>query len=421
MNAFNDELPARKHLPSTGALLMMPLTQFSGRGTMRANPKTNLFWKGCLIFGTWTSLALVGAGSRYVRALASGSRASFVELVKPFLHEYWIWAVLTPLVLFVARLLPFTKGRRLMSAFGHCLGCLLFCVFHVVIIHVLRLNEFLPLGFHGPALVGGFIVNFYSDIWMYWPIVGLWNLVEYYRKFRERETRAAQLETQLARAELNALRNQLHPHFLFNTLNSISALIQDDPEAAEDMLSDLSDMLRTTLDGSNQLEIPLAQELEMLAAYLRIQSRRFSDKLLVRINADLETRIALVPTLILQPIVENAVRHGIAPLSRPGLVEVRAFRAGDRLTLVISDDGQGLPASYTEGIGLTNTRERLRQHYGERQKLQIESTYAHGVCVLIEIPFREAEHSPNGEESENPRDDRRRRTVGASSTSVVDR
>ncbi|HWQ33599.1 MAG TPA: histidine kinase [Blastocatellia bacterium] len=245
----------------------------------------------------------------------------------------------------------------------------------------------------------------------YWSILGAGYAFEYYRRFREQQLQAAQLEAQLAQAQLEALKMQLHPHFLFNTLHAISALMEDDVRAARRMIARLSELLRLTLENAGRQEVPLSEELDALRRYLEIEQIRFQDRLKVRMQIDPALLEAAVPNLILQPIVENAIRHGIAPSSTAGLIEISAQRNADRLELQVRDDGPGLArksGQFREGIGLANTRARLRQLYGETDRLEIASAEGGGVIVKITIPFQkkpaanehEAARMKNGSESE---------------------
>jgi hypothetical protein len=212
------------------------------------------------------------------------------------------------------------------------------------------------------------------------------------RTLQERELRASQLEAQLAEARLAALKAQLQPHFLFNTLNSIAALVHADPEAAERMIVLLSDLLRTTLASTGEQEIPLRRELEVLERYLEIERMRFPDRLGVLVEPGEGTLDALVPNLILQPLVENAIRHGIAPRLAPGTVTVRSRRAGEALEVEVADDGVGLGASRDAdgrpAVGLANTRERLRQLYGDAAALDLAANPGGGLAARLRLPFK---------------------------------
>ena len=206
------------------------------------------------------------------------------------------------------------------------------------------------------------------------------------RATEERE----QLEARLARAQLQSLRLQLHPHFLFNTLNTINALIGTDRHAAERVVSGLSELLRMSLSSASEQEISLAKELELLAHYIEIQQIRFQDRLTVSFRIDPDARYALVPNLMLQPLVENAIRHGIAPRAAPGHVVVTAARQGGRLELSVVDDGVGESprVEHRDGVGLGNTRARLLSLYGSDHRFEAGSASTGGFVVRIEIPFR---------------------------------
>jgi signal transduction histidine kinase len=213
---------------------------------------------------------------------------------------------------------------------------------------------------------------------------------DYSRAAQER----AQLEAQLSRAQFESLKLQLHPHFLFNALNTITALINADAPAAERVVSELSDLLRLSLRSAPEPEVPLERELEVLEHYIGIQRVRFKDRLTVTFDVEPAARRALVPNLILQPLVENAIRHGIAPRAAPGRVAIAAHRAGppgaapDRLELRVRDDGVGAPCGVREGIGLGNARARLRSLYGSAHHFEAGSPPGGGFLVTIGIPLR---------------------------------
>ena len=391
---------------------MLPL-RYHDQGAVKT-----LWGKIAIVFGAWTGLGLVFYASLAVRHWTTGLPASLDGALRSILLDHWIWAALTPAVFFLARRFPFTRQHLARPFVAHWGFCVLASLAHVTLAQILYLPATALARFHGPMILGRFVAEFYWDIWMYWPLVGIWNVLEYERQYHERARRAAQLESQLAQAQLETLRNQLQPHFLFNPLNSISALVHDEPEGAEDMLADLSSMLRASLDANQQQEIPLAQELELLDAYLRIQRRRFEDRLRVSVEPAAGTLDALVPTLLLQPLVENAIRHGITPLARPGTLQVSARRQGYDLLVTVADDGAGLPAGYTEGIGLANTRQRLQQLYGGAQSLDIRCQG--GTTVTVTLPFRPApQGEPSSHEDSNP--DRGRRTASPQADSITAR
>jgi LytS/YehU family sensor histidine kinase len=228
------------------------------------------------------------------------------------------------------------------------------------------------------VLVTGFANNFFP----YWMLVGVGHAIVYARRIRERDE-------QLARAELHALKLQLQPHFLFNTLNTISTYVRADPNIAQRMITRLSDLLRRVLDSEGVEEVTLREELELVGAYLDIEQVRFEDRLRVEWRIDPEALCACVPHLVLQPIVENAIRHGIAPQSREGRLQIDARRRDSSLELAVRDNGAGMCTSNgSGGRGLANTRDRLRQLYGDRQSVRVVTPPDGGCTVELTVPFR---------------------------------
>ena len=231
--------------------------------------------------------------------------------------------------------------------------------------------------------------KFVQESIAFWVLLAIVHAIEYHRRDREREVHTAKLEAELASARLDALTAQLQPHFLFNTLNSISTLMRRDVDAAEEMLLHLGDLLRRTLAQRERHEVTLGEELEVLRHYLDIMKIRFQDRLVVRIDVAPGIDDALVPNLVLQPLAENAIRHGIARKPGAGLLELTARRAGDALEVSIRDDGEG-SAGTPGGIGLTNTRRRLHELYGDAQSLELEPLAGGGMRVTLRIPLRVA-------------------------------
>jgi LytS/YehU family sensor histidine kinase len=219
-------------------------------------------------------------------------------------------------------------------------------------------------------------------------LVGTGAALRYRDQVRARDLRASQLEAQLAQSQLQLLRSQLHPHFLFNTLHAISTLMHRDVEAADKMMSKLSELLRRSLDTAARHQVPLAEELEFLAPYLEIEQARFSDRLRVELDIDAAAREALVPALLLQPLIENAIRHGIAPRRGPGRVTLRAVRERDRLALEVCDDGVGPPLVLAEGIGLGNIRQRLARLHGDDFAMTAGARDPVGFAVRLSLPYQ---------------------------------
>jgi two-component system, LytTR family, sensor kinase len=244
-------------------------------------------------------------------------------------------------------------------------------------------------------------VKFYVYLMIYGVIVGVGHFLHYYRKYRDRELAASLLQTRLAQTQLQVLRMQLHPHFLFNTLNAISALIHKDVRLADRMISRLGELLRATLDDPGQ-EVSLRRELEFLTPYLEIEQARLGPRLGVRLEIDDELLDARLPYLVLQPLVENAIRHGLAPRPGAGRLVVRVRRDRKHLVLEVADNGQGVrfDHSFREGIGLSNTRARLHALYGDDQSLTLRPASGGGLVVTVMLPYREEAAPADGGEAQ---------------------
>ena len=227
---------------------------------------------------------------------------------------------------------------------------------------------------------------------IFWGLVGVAHALRFYERSKDRERREVELESRLAQARLQALRMQINPHFLFNTLNSIASLVSEDARAAEAMIEALSDFLRLTLNASDQQEVAVREELQFLDRYLHIEQTRFGPRLSIEKQIESAALDAIVPILILQPLVENAVKHGIESQLAPGIIRIAVERAGDRLRLEVTDSGRGLTAApegrLQEGVGLSNTRSRLQELYGERGTLELRPGKAGGFSAEIRLPWR---------------------------------
>jgi LytS/YehU family sensor histidine kinase len=250
--------------------------------------------------------------------------------------------------------------------------------------------------------MGRFVVgNFSEGIGIYLLIALTSYAFSYYRQYREGQLRTLQLEAQLSHAQLQALKMQLQPHFLFNTLHSISALLNKDAEAARKMFTRLGDFLRLSLENSGSQEVTLQQEMEFLTCYLEIERIRFQNRLVTRMDVAQPTLAAKVPNLILQPIVENAIRHGIAPRSTPGLIEIEAKQRNGTLRIQVRDNGPGLSKHRTsdilfkKGLGLANTETRLERLYGAAHLFDLSNNPDGGLIVTLEIPFHKDGAAPS--------------------------
>ena len=371
-----------------------------------------------LIFGAWTAFALVAIVNVYLVRSKLGMTGDIWKTAAEIVLESWVYAALTPPVLYVAHRFPFTAKDWPKTVVIHFFCYLAFSWAAVGLDELLKVPMMLPKQFQGSTVWFRFLHTFYDSLWMYVPLIALSAAYEYYARFTEGDKRAAQLEAQLTRAELEALRNQLHPHFLFNTLNSIASLMHEDVQGADDMIADLSYMLRAYLRDTNEQEISLRQELDLLETYLRIQKRRFEDQLSYTIDVAETLYNAAVPTLLLQPFVENAILHGIAPRCSPGHVTVSARQHGGHLLLIVADDGVGFTPSGNVGIGVGNSRSRLKQLYGEDQSVELVSAPGQGTTVTVKLPFQFILPDAGSMIDEDPNLDRGRRTSGKTTNTV---
>ncbi len=315
---------------------------------------------------------------------------------------YWYaWALLAPVVLYLARKFPFERGRWAKSLPVHLVAVVVITVAHIGIQEALR--YWLAHAFWSSPMKDyswwsqvkkTYFSSFDWEMATYWAILVAGHAMSYYGQAHDRALKASRLETQLAEAQLQALQRQLHPHFLFNTLNAISALMHRDVEAADQMLSRLSDLLRMALDQRGSQEVALKDELEFLQKYLEIEQTRFGERLSVDFAIEPQTLDAQVPNLILQPLVENSVRHAVAVRIEPGHIAVRARRVGDRLEMTVRDNGPGMPPgrlATSNGVGLANTRSRLERLYGASQHLTFAEPPGGGLTVTVSLPFRAEE------------------------------
>jgi two-component system, LytTR family, sensor kinase len=242
-----------------------------------------------------------------------------------------------------------------------------------------------------------YLTNLDFTLMTYTTVLGLSYALHYSRESQARAVKEAQLETRLVEAKLRTLQAELQPHFLFNTLHAISSLVHTNPDGADRMISRLSDLLRLTFDRSGASRVSLQEELEFLQKYLEIEQTRFQDRLTVRFDVDPDTLDAEVPRLILQPLVENAIKHGVSPKPGAGLVQISTRRQGQKLWIEISDNGVGLSAGararLRSGVGLSNTRDRLEVLYGADHRIQF-SDETKGLAVSLEIPFKQAAAPP---------------------------
>jgi len=333
----------------------------------------------------------------WLRVLEDGptSTRGLLPLLVLNLVYWYVPALLAPTIMAVALRYPPGRVRWLKQVLVHVTGVLIYSVVHIAVLLAARWMLFREAR---PDI----FPTFWNYAWWtylrqldwllmtYLFLVGLAHALAYRRESELRALDAAHLETRLVEAQLQALQRQLHPHFLFNTLNTISGLMRTNLNAADQMIDRLGDLLRMTLHTSGTQEVALKRELDVLQKYLEIEQTRFGPRLRVTIDIDPETLDAQVPNLLLQPLVENAVRHGIVPHLRPGWIAIQAAREGARLKIEISDSGAGLPPerlmALNRGVGLDNTRARLEHLYPSAHEFSF-ANLDNGFCVTVSIPF----------------------------------
>jgi anti-sigma regulatory factor (Ser/Thr protein kinase) len=354
------------------------------------------------IVAVWAVLGVIYAAPIYIEVRAEQHGHMAWRIFSWGILTWLAWAPLTPAIVWLARQYSLVGEAWKRNLIVHLPAFLFFSVLHSAVATAVTLwiKPFDNMGdspkTFWPRFVSRVPGSFGSDLLIYGGVVGIFYAIDYYRKYREREFQASRLEAQLAQAQLDSLRMQLHPHFLFNTLNSIVGLVRDNKNgAAVNMLVGLSDLLRHTLEYSSRHEVELREEINFIKLYLSIQEIRFSDRLRIELDIDPRTTKALVPNLILQPLTENALRHGIARSANSGLVGISSAVTNGHLRLTVYDEGAGLPDDWqlkgSAGIGLANTIARLQQLYDDDQQFDIRNRDGGGVEVVIVMPFKNSE------------------------------
>lgn len=347
----------------------------------------------------WTFLLLLFATQNHVTFQLAGRPLTWLEHVQRELPGWGIWALLAPFAFAVAQRFPVLGRHRLRNLLLHAPMALLFLMLHATLytglLHLVPLRPDIMMStLSYTDLVAAIMqANFAFFLLIYGGIITAFHVLEYQRVLQARELQASILQTRLANAQLDLLRMQIQPHFLFNTLHSVSALMARDVQSARRMITNLSDLLRLSIDRDDVHEVPLQEELTFLGRYVEIQEMRFGDRLRVTYDIAPETQNLLVPQLLLQPLVENALQHGIAKHARAGCVRIQARRAEGTLCVSVQDDGPGSGEnSYgvlSEGVGLSNTRARLEKLYGAAHQLIAGNAPEGGFRVLIHLPARQ--------------------------------
>lgn len=356
------------------------------RATTTITRRRTAFW--ATVFVVWTLLALISTAQAALFLGHTGREIDWIRLLVPRLLDWYTCALFTPLLLWLVRRFPIMRGERLRNIPPLMLAS--------AGIALAKFALFLPVGrrFAPQEQISfGQLVstNLLMEITVFWSVIGILHAVEYYRRYEERARDAVEIRAELVDAQLRALRSQLHPHFLFNTINSVIALMRRDPHTAEMMLKGFADLLRATLQDWAPHETTVREETALLERFLDIARMRFGSRLQAVVETTPEVQGAMLPNFILQPLVENALEHGVERRAGPGRVVIRAFEQGDWLTVTVYNDG-GNPLMPTSsrarsGIGLRNSRERLERLYRDRQSLSLERLEEGGTMVTLVVPL----------------------------------
>lgn len=345
-----------------------------------------------IIFGIWLVAGILYAAQSYYYRSSIGQAVSWSGILMNDASYFVLWFCFTPWLLWVGRRFYVDRTQGLARIATQVVLAIATAIIHRALYDLI----FMPLRqtperpFTWARFYYSVIGSFDYGVLVYGVAILVIHAIAYHHRFQQEQVRNSQLQAELATAQLQALRMQLHPHFLFNTLNTIAVLIKQDANKALHMVELLGDLLRQALKNQQEQEIPLQQELEFLQHYLQIEAIRFGDRLQVHMHTDPETLTARVPRLILQPLAENAIRHGLAKHRRAGVIKISALRQNGELQLRVSDNGEGPNAGHgKDGIGLSNTRARLQTLYGEHGRFELAPGENGGAVATIVIPFAE--------------------------------
>lgn len=355
-------------------------------------PLSKTFWLRALAaFAFWTLLGGAFGVQFHFASEQIGNPVPWTRALVYSLSDWYTFALLSIPVVWLANRLPIERPRRAAAITVHLLASIVFSLTYGALRSGLALVQSSGNVTFFATFTALLVKSWHFNILVYWVIGAVTHTFSYYRELRARELRTTELEMHLTEARLQALQMQLNPHFLFNTLHAISALMHQDVDAADRMLVRLSELLRRALDNSGTQEVTLRQELEFLRSYAEIEQTRFGNRLKIEMKIAPETLDAFVPNLVLQPLVENAIKHGIEPSARANLIHVSAERRDQTLSLTVRDNGRGAKnGTIKDGVGLANTRARLQQLYGSTQTFHAANADGGGFQVNVTIPFRTA-------------------------------
>ncbi|WP_223295331.1 sensor histidine kinase [Granulicella mallensis] len=338
----------------------------------------------------WLGFGILAASQAVFSMKSEGMHHAWIRLFLITSVAWFPWALVTPLISRLARLFPLARAWPIHLVFCVTIGAA-YSAWNAWLEVLFNPYAYATLPRFAPAFTGHFFNEIVSALVLYGAILAVSSVIDSRDRLHAQQTETARLNEQLSLAQLDALRRQIEPHFLFNTLNSIAALVREHRNSdAIDMVAGLSDLLRRSLDTAPLQQVSLHEEVAFVRKYLDIQKMRFADRLQIQLEVPSELNDARVPSLILQPVVENAVKHGIAQRAQGGMIRITASRAAETLTLRITDDGPGLAPGWqgsTTGIGIANVRTRLQSFYGDASTLDLHNQPTGGVEVAMTLPL----------------------------------
>ncbi|HTI71308.1 MAG TPA: histidine kinase [Candidatus Limnocylindria bacterium] len=356
----------------------------------------NLVWQIPAFIAGWTAVGIAFGAQHYLKSADLGEPIAWRIALTGALADWYVFALLSIPTCWLANQYPLIGNHWRLRVALHAMASAVFSLLWILV-RVGVANWLDPRHTGGRAIGDllrfALVATFFFNLLVYWVVMTGVHALAYYRSLRERERRVLELEHRLTTARLHALQMELNPHFLFNALNGISTLMYRDVDAADSMLLKLASLLRYALDHSDRHQVRLGEELEFLGRYLDLEQMRFGSRLIVERDIDPASLDALVPNLVLQPLVENAIKHGFEPQTRQGKIRISAKINGQRLILGVEDNGRGLPtgSELREGVGTSNSKARLAQLYGSRAAFRLEKGSAGGVHAIIELPLDLAE------------------------------